>query len=62
MIKKTFSKILKYCGYELKLINKQVAHTDDMTLFTNSTDPFGATLSKMPFLILSWGVGKFFSN
>ena len=27
---------------------------------SNSTDPFGATLSKMPFLILSWGKGKFF--
>ena len=27
---------------------------------SNATDPFGATLSKMPFLILSWGRGKFF--
>ena len=27
---------------------------------SNSTDPFGAKISKMPFLILSWGNGKFF--
>lgn len=27
---------------------------------SNSTDPFGAKISKMPFLILAWGNGQFF--
>lgn len=38
MIKKIIKEFLKFCGYELKPINKNIEYFDDMTLFKYATN------------------------